>query len=166
MAEVEITGSALDLAERFRQAAGLVRVEGTKALAEIGASVAAAAKAEASKHSSSIPASIKLVPGVDSVEIRAGGPTAPLARIYELGNSKRSRHGKLSFKRNKNAKTGALEFAHPVYATGPRETWAWTTQARYPFLAPARTANRRLMRQRLVGIASESLKPLREFGEE
>ena len=78
-------------------------------LKEAGELVAAAARLY-SGWSHRIPGSIHTVmaPAIDTCYVVAGGPGAPHAITFEAPN--------------------APWWKHPVFATGPRETWHWVAQ--------------------------------------
>lgn len=74
-----------------------------------GAEIIAAAARLYSGWSERIPASIHTMTAADDTQlIIAGGPPAPHAITFEAPN--------------------AAFWKHPVFATGPRETWTWTPQ--------------------------------------
>lgn len=92
-----------------------------KGLRAGGNIVAAAAKANAS-WSGRIPGSIRVGVTTKGVYVRAGGPKAPHAVVFE-------------------GKVDGGDRRHPVFATGDRGTWHWAVQPKKPFLVPALNAN-------------------------
>lgn len=138
-----IDGDSFDEAVRaLFSAADRVDFEVTAAMAEIGETFAKAAKAEAGKHSKSIPPTIRSVPAGHAVAVRAGSQDVPLAALYDLGNA-----GKGGRKKD--------TFRHPVF--GNRNVWA--DQKRYPFFAPTRKLLRKWINQRMDRIWDEALSP-------
>lgn len=92
-------------------------------LREIGQLVADEAKSIVSAHSQSVPPTIRVRVSYATVSVIAGGPSAPVGALYEVGN-KGKRGGR-------EGQSGM--FRHPVF--GDRGNWV--EQERYPFLAPA-----------------------------
>lgn len=74
---------------------------------------------ELSSWSEMIPRTIhtETMHGVDGVKVVAGGVMAPYAITFEAPDAKNWRH--------------------PVFATGPRDTWDWVAQEPRRFLKPA-----------------------------
>lgn len=132
------------LARDLRDSAARLRHELTPTLLQVGEDVKQAAKAEAERHSSKIPPTVKVraVPG--AVEVHAGGQDVALAALYELGN--RGRGG-----RRKDT------FSHPVFGNSA----VWVTQPRYPFLRPALTLLRRQVTKRMEQAWEKALEPMR-----
>lgn len=113
------------IAEDMRKLTPELRRKLRPALRRAGAVVAADAQRRAAAWSARIPPTVKVSTSFqankEGVFVRAGGPTAPHARLYE------------------NV-WGRSEFRHPVYAVSGRPT-VWVSQQTRPFLAPAARAN-------------------------
>lgn len=94
------------------------RPELTARLRSAAEIVAADARLRSARWSRRVPLSVRLQGGASSVTIVAGGQSAPQAYTME---------GK---------KSGA-PLSHPVYASGPRDSWTWVKQVPRPFLREA-----------------------------
>jgi hypothetical protein len=167
MGTVKVQGPGLELGELLRDVQERARLESMKVLLKVGGEVVATSKAIASQHSKSIPASIKMVPlGTTAIEIRAGGSNAPLARLFELGNVKKTSHfkghEKTTFDRSHKDEFGGKSFSHPVYGNKN----VWVDQPRYPFLSVARREERVFMTDSLKEAWQKSLEPLKAAGNE
>jgi hypothetical protein len=84
------------------------------------------ARVRASRHSTSIPPTIRVRPlTTDKALVEAGGPDVPLAGLYEYGNKGR---------RN-------MYFIHPVFSKPGEAEYEdrsnWPQQPRWPFMAPS-----------------------------
>lgn len=112
----------------LRRAQPQLAKELRKELREAGLIVAEEAKKIIEPHSKKIPRTIKVRVSGASVAVVAGGPNAPTAALFELGNT----GGKGSASASRNG-----VFRHPVF--GNREQWV--NQPMHPFLAPAALAN-------------------------
>ena len=146
----ELTADLFESVARFT-------VETDRTLVEVGGIVKEAAKKVAeAEGSSSIPPTIKSHPAPGMVVVTAGTKDVQLAALWELGNQGKSR--KLS------------TFDHPVFPTGPRETWTWTSQAKgdsqkkHPFLKRARTLSRRAINGLMNETYERVLEPLGRRG--
>lgn len=150
MAEIYFEASDWDeWIDGLGQAADLFMLEVDKALAKIGEEIVVAAKAKAqSEGSDSIPPTIEIagaMPG--AVMIDAGSEKVALAALWEKGN--------------KGASSRSDTFRHPVFATGPRNTWTWTTQKRHPFMRPAIRSIRKQISQELHDAWDRGFAPLK-----
>jgi hypothetical protein len=126
-----IGGTGID-ASQFKEVAKALKVAQPMLYKELGKSLAVAgrliandAKAIASKHSESIPPTIKVRRRGVGVQVVAGGADVPIAGLFELGS-----------KGNRSSATGGT-FRHPVF--GNRDNWV--DQEMHPFLAPAGRKN-------------------------
>ena len=73
-------------AEGLHKVAPDIQKRLAKSLRRIGEKAKYEMAMEASKHSTSIPRTLKVTSGRHSVSISAGGRDEPLARLYEIGN--------------------------------------------------------------------------------
>lgn len=103
----------------LRKASPAVARDMRRHLREAGELVAGEARKRAEEHSQSIASTIKVRTAGATVAVVAGGPDAPLAALYEIGN--------------KGGGSGST-FRHPVYGHNDQP---WVEQPRFPFLAPS-----------------------------
>lgn len=108
-------------------------------LREGGLVVAAEAKAIAAQSSRSIPPTIKVRTARATVAVIAGGQDAPVAGLFELGNT----GGRKSAAASRSGK-----FRHPVFGNPD----VWVEQDMHRFLGPAAVASSPVV-DRLVGEA-------------
>lgn len=142
-----------------------VRTEIDKTVGVIAEEVKEVAKAMVSKHSKSIPPTmrVEMIPG--AAKISAGG-VSPLAVLYESGNKKGGKSRAFNSKRTMDTYTARglvkhLSFAHPVF--GNKEVWV--DEKRFPFLRPALAADRKGITKRMEAAWDEALKPLLRGGD-
>jgi hypothetical protein len=150
MDEFTFDASSMDALTRdLQESSRRFRGEADKALVEVGALISATAKKVAEgEGSSSIPPTIKVKPLPGMVAVTAGDTKVPLAALWDLGN-----RGK--------GKRKQKTFAHPVFATGPRDTWTWTDQPRHPILTRARTICRPAINELMNRAWDRALAPLK-----
>lgn len=142
---LEFGGQGLDdLTRDLKEASYTVRAEIDKTVAVIAEEIRAEAILLVSKHSKTIPPTIKveMVPG--AAVIKAGNETTPLAVLYELGNKGKGGRAKSTFR-------------HPLF--GDRDKWF--DQPRHPFLTVALAANRRQITKRMESAWEKALEPHR-----
>lgn len=151
--EFRFEGSDLEsLARDLKESALRVRVEVDKTVGEVGELIRDEAKELVSKHSKSIPGTIKvtMIPG--AAVVSAGANDVPLAALYELGNKG---------SKTDSARASGAWFRHPVFGN----TNVWVQQRRYPFLRPTLDVNRRTITKLMDRAWDEALKPLRLEGD-
>lgn len=146
MDEFSFDASSMDaLVRDLDDCAARFQVETDRTLIDVGELVKETAKQLASKEgSSSIPPTIRAIPGPDTIVVSAGSSEVPLAALWDLGN-----RGKGGRKKN--------SFWHPVY--GHRSPGAY--QKRHPILKPARTLCRPAINKLMSVTWDRVLEPLR-----
>lgn len=132
-----------DVARALHKAAPATSRALKRRLRKAGEIVAVEARAIASEHSQSIPPTIKVRTRAAAVEVIAGGPDAPVASLFELGNTRDAKSASASRKGS---------FRHPVY--GNREVWVEQPMHRY--LAPAAAAHMVEVEREVVGALEEA----------
>jgi hypothetical protein len=142
--EFSFDASSLEALQRdLREAADRFTVETDKTLVEVGGLVSATAKMVAKEEgSSSIPPTIRSIPGPDVVVVTAGSKEVPLAALWDLGNKGKSKRD---------------EFWHPVF--GNRKPGA--LQKRHPILKRARSLARPMINDLMKATYDRVLEPLR-----
>lgn len=116
-----------DAVKALRKAEPILQRELRRELRAAGMIVAVEARAIASKSSKTIPPTIKVRTAGATVAIIAGGADAPVAALFELGNTGDRRSSEAA---------GSGTFRHPVFGRD-----AWVEQDMHRFLAPAALAN-------------------------
>lgn len=143
MPDFEFSGDSLEsLSRDLEESAVRFGAEVDKTLVVIGGELKEAAKAEASKHSKSIPPTVRMDASPGFVEIKAGNANTPLAALYELGNKGKGGNKKDTFR-------------HPVFGQD-----VFVEQKRYPFLRPALRLDRRNITKRMNAAQDQALRPL------
>lgn len=150
MGDFSFDASSMDALTRdLKMSADRFKAETDRTLIEVGEIVKTAAKKIAQEEgSSSIPGTIKAIPGPDMVVVTAGDSSVPLAALWDLGN--RGKGGRKS-----------RTFGHPVFAQGSRDQWTWVEQERHPILKRARLVSRRAINDLMNGAYDRVLEPLR-----
>ncbi len=144
--DFEINTSDLeDLSYGLEEASQLVKIELDTEVARIGVRIFAESKAEAAKHSKSIPPTMKLVMVPGTWMITAGSKEVQLAALYELGN--RFRGGFQS-----------PTFIHPVFGEWEPGT---PPQRRHPFIAPVMAANAKSIMNKIYGAWDKATRSLK-----
>lgn len=169
MPSVSFDASSLhSLARSIDEAAVRVQAESMRTVWAVGAEVATAAKAEAKKHSTSIPPTVKFEALPGAAVVHAGNPDVKLAVLYEFGNHKKARRGvKFAFRatgfagpvtraQHLSGMSSRKGFAHPVF--GNKDVWV--TQESHPFLRPTFKVMRRGITVRMKKSWEETLRPL------
>jgi len=128
------TGMAVDtselknLAKYLRQSQRKANKDFRRGLRAAGELIAVEARARASEHSTTIPATIKTRVAGATVSVQAGSNTVPIAALFEEGNTG-GKSGK---------KSGT--FRHPVFG---RNDDPWVSQPMHPYLVEAGAAKNR-----------------------
>lgn len=116
MPEFSFDASSMDALQRdLREAADRFSVETDKTLVEVGELIKLTAKMVAEEAgSSSIPPTIKSIPGPDVVVVTAGSKDVPLAALWDLGNKGKSKRDEFWAPVYGHRKPGALHKRHPI----------------------------------------------------
>lgn len=147
------------------RAAALLEIEAVKTLTVVGTKIwADAAQIAASNGSRTIPQSMRGgMVGRYEYRIRAGGNSAPMAGLWELGN-RENRRTRIGFAgpsgrlvSAETAAAGGETFYHPVYGNKSVQV----AQPRYPFFRPALRKNRYLLTKELWQMWERVLGPFR-----
>lgn len=141
------TRDLTDLAVAMRRSSRVTAREWRLGMRGVGEIIAVEARHRASEHSTSIPPTIKVRAARGTVEVRAGSNDAPLARLFELGNSGKSR---VSIE----APDKGGKFKHPVW--GNRDVWV--EQPMHPFLYAAGKLKEQEARDALAEVIAHSLR--------
>jgi hypothetical protein len=148
----ERSGSAIDTraysdaAKALRKGSKHLNRELRKRLRKAGEIMAVEARSIASEHSEKIPPTVKVRVAGATVAVVAGGEKAPIAGLFELGNT-----GNKS--KSASASRGG-KFRHPVF--GNRENWV--DQDMHPFLLPAAEATKVEAQKEILKVLSETQK--------
>jgi hypothetical protein len=140
------TRDLTDLAVAMRRASVVTAREWRLGMRGVGEIIAVEARHRASEHSKSIPPTIKVRAARGTVEVRAGSNDAPLARLFELGNS----GGKSSIQ----APSRGGRFKHPVFG----DMANWVFQDMHPFLYAAGKLKEQEARDELAEVIAHSLR--------
>lgn len=155
---VRTGGSGIDtsdfraVAKALRQAQPELARELRKSLRKAGEIVAVEARSLAEKDSKSIPPTIKVRVASATVSVVAGGKDAPVAGLFELGNTGGSKSASASRK-------GV--FRHPVF--GNRDVWV--NQPMHRFLAPAAASRAMQVERAVLGALDQATRTIVFGGE-
>lgn len=134
-----------EVARQLKVARGEGQKRLRKNLKEAGEIVATEARAIASEHSEKIPRSIRVRTSGATVSIVEGGPKAPNAAPFEVGNAGDRR----------SLSVGSLggTFRHPVF--GNRQVWV--EQPMHPAVRPAIARKLDLMTERVADAEAQAI---------
>lgn len=133
-----------ELGRKLRLAGAVVEARMAPAMVEVGRLLEKEARQIAEDNGSQkVADSVKTLVIPRGVEIQAGGPDAPVADLWELGN--------------KGKKVSEKTFRHPVFGS---KTTPWVTQEKKPFLRPARRKTAVERRAVLEAAWEEAMRPL------